>query len=116
MKSINKLILSVAMFASPIFAIAEVIEVASFTLNNDVTYQEFSVIDKRVEIEHVSKQPGFISRKKAKGENGEWLVLVHWQSLKDADASMNSFMQSKAANTFMSKIDTSSMIMKRYTK
>ncbi|GHB77448.1 hypothetical protein GCM10008107_28740 [Psychrosphaera saromensis] len=116
MKSINKLILSLAMLTSPIFAFAEVIEVASFNLNKDVTYQEFSVIDKTVEKEHVSKQPGFISRETAKGEKGEWLVVVHWETLKDADASMNSFMQAKAASTFMSKIDTSSMIMKRYTK
>lgn len=116
MKSINKLILTVAMLTTPIFTFAEVIEIASFNLNKDVTYQEFSVIDKSIEKEHVSKQPGFISKETAKGEKGEWLVVVHWKTLKDADASMNSFMQVKAANTFMSKIDTSAMVMKRYTK
>ncbi|WP_158966727.1 antibiotic biosynthesis monooxygenase [Paraglaciecola sp. L3A3] len=116
MKLMNKLVLSIALLTTPIFAFAEVIEIASFTLNKGVTFQEFAAIDKTVEKEHVKLQPGFISRETAKGENGEWLVVVHWETLKDADASMNSFMQAKAANTFMSKINTSTMNMKRYTK
>jgi hypothetical protein len=31
---------------------------------------------------------GFISRKSAAGDNGEWLVVVHWRSVADAEASM----------------------------
>jgi hypothetical protein len=43
-------------------------------------------------------------------------VVVHWDSLKAADASMKSFMKAKAAGEFMSKIDTTTMSMKRYSK
>ena len=95
---------------------AEVIEVATFTLNNGVSYEEFVPLDKAVEVEHVSKQPGFISRESAKGENGEWLVIVHWESTEDAQASMDSFMTADAAKGFMAKVDASTMIMKRYEK
>ncbi|AWB56908.1 hypothetical protein [Colwellia sp. Arc7-D] len=116
MKTLNKFVLSLALTLVPVITFAEVIEIATFTLNKGVSNQEFSTIDKAVETEHVMKQPGFISRETAKKENGEWLVIVHWNSLKAADASMNSFMQVKAASEFMSKIDTSTMAMNRYTK
>jgi len=93
-----------------------VIEIATFKLKEGVSYQQFAPLDKAVETEHVAKQPGFISRETAKGKNGEWLVIVHWNSEKDAEASMNSFMKVKAAENFMSNIDASTMSMKHYTK
>jgi len=40
-----------------------------------------------VEREHVARQAGFVSRESAHGEAGEWLVIVHWRSVKDAEAS-----------------------------
>jgi heme-degrading monooxygenase HmoA len=116
MKKLNKYILSTAFIISPVFAFAEVIEIATFNIKEGVSYQEFKPLDKAVEIQHVMKQPGFISRESAKGQNGEWLVVVHWESLKNADASMQSFMKAKAASKFMSHIDASTMSMKRYTK
>jgi heme-degrading monooxygenase HmoA len=117
MKTYKKIVLSLATFAlTSAFAQADVIEIATFTLNKDVSYKTFKPLDKAVEVQHVAKQPGFISRESAQGENGEWLVVVHWDSLKAADASMKSFMKAKAAGEFMSKIDTTTMSMKRYSK
>jgi hypothetical protein len=63
----------------------------------------------------VSKQPGFLSRETALGTDGEWLVVVHWPSVEDADASMASFTSASAAQDFMAKLDTSTMTMQRYS-
>ena len=93
-----------------------VIEVVTFKLKQGVTADEFRPLDKAVELQHVAKQPGFISRESAAGDDGEWLVIVHWQSVKDAEASMASFPSAPATEQFMSKIDAKSMIMKRYVK
>ncbi len=93
-----------------------VIEVVTLSLKDGVSHAEFAPIDKAVEVEHVSKQPGFISRESAAGEGSEWLVIVHWNSAEEADASMSSFMDAPAAAAFMDSIDASSMVMKRYTK
>lgn len=93
-----------------------VIEVATFKLQSGVTPEVFAPIDHLVEIEHVSKQPGFLSRESAAGANGEWLVIVHWRSLRDADASMATFENAPVAAGFMAKIDASTMSMKRYQK
>ncbi len=92
-----------------------VIEVVTFKLKAGVSYAKFAPIDKAVEDQHVSKQPGFLSRQSAAGDGGEWLVIVHWKSAKDGEASMSTFMDAPAAKTFMDHIDASTMVMKRYT-
>ncbi|MGH9949632.1 MAG: antibiotic biosynthesis monooxygenase family protein [Pyrinomonadaceae bacterium] len=91
-----------------------VIEIATFKLKPGVTADEFRPLDNAVEVQYVVKQPGFISRESAAGDNGEWLVVVHWRSVEDAEASMASFSSAAAAEQFMSKIDASTMSMKRY--
>ena len=93
-----------------------VIEVVTFKLKAGVSAAEFASVDKDVERQHVAKQPGFVSRESAAGENGEWLVIVHWRSAKDAEASMVTFERAPAAEHFMSKIEASTMSMKRYQK
>ncbi|WP_028109049.1 antibiotic biosynthesis monooxygenase family protein [Ferrimonas futtsuensis] len=115
MKYLKKIVYSLALIL-PAFSHAEVIEVVTFKLKPGISYQDFAPIDKAVEIEHVSKQPGFISRESAVGTDREWLVLVRWESEQDADASMNSFMQAKAASDFVNHIDETTMMMKRYSK
>lgn len=91
-----------------------VIEIVTFKLKQGVSIDEFKLLDKAVELGHVVKQSGFISRESAAGDNGEWLVVVHWQSVADADASMASFPSAKAAEQFMSNLDVNTMSMKRY--
>ncbi|GAC33149.1 hypothetical protein GPLA_2244 [Paraglaciecola polaris LMG 21857] len=117
MKKLSKMIFGLSVLAvMPAMTYAEVIEIATFKLKDGVSYQQFAPLDKAVETEHVVKQPGFISREAAKGQNGEWLVVVHWESEEAAEASMKSFMNVKAAGDFMSHIDASTMNMKNYTK
>jgi hypothetical protein len=111
------LFVAAACMALPQLAVAsDVVEVVTLKLKNGVSYADFGPIDKAVETQHVSKQPGFISRESAAGENGEWLVIVHWRSAKDADASMASFASAPAAQDFMAKIDASSLAMKRFSQ
>lgn len=56
-----------------------VIEVVTLRLKPSVTPAQFAPIDKAVEEQHVSKQPGFLSRESAPGAGGRWLVIVHWR-------------------------------------
>ena len=92
-----------------------VIEIVTLKLKDGVTYADFAPIDNAVKIEHVSKQPGYVSRESASGQDGEWLVIVHWSSEEEADASMASFSAAPAAGKFMDMIDASTMTMKRYS-
>ncbi|HCI9590167.1 TPA: hypothetical protein NQF56_001004 [Klebsiella variicola] len=94
--------------------IKPVIEIVTLKLKPGVSAEKFKKIGKKIEEQHVSRQPGFIYRESAAGPNHDWLVIVHWRSVKDADASMKSFPSASAAQKFMDSIDASSMKMTRY--
>ena len=93
-----------------------VVEIVTQKLKPGVSFSDFAKIDKAVETEHVSRQPGFISRESFAGDDQEWLVIVHWSSVQKADASMASFMDAPAAAEFMKNVDATTMVMKRYSK
>ncbi len=90
-----------------------VIEIVTMKLADGVSAQAFEPVDKAIEDEYVSKQPGFISRQAAFAD-GKWAVVVNWESAETAQASMDSFASAPAAEKFMSMIDASSMSMTRY--
>ncbi|WP_299852598.1 hypothetical protein [uncultured Roseovarius sp.] len=90
-----------------------VIEIVTMDLAAGVTAQDFEPVDKAIEDEHVSKQPGFISRQAAFAD-GKWAVVVNWSSAEAAQASMDSFASAPAAKEFMHMIDASTMSMTRY--
>ncbi|WP_349665558.1 hypothetical protein [Echinimonas agarilytica] len=92
----------------------DVVEVASFILKDGIDPTEFAKLDKTVEDTHVSQQPGFISRASELVDGNRWRVIVHWESLEDAEASMASFMKAPAAKAFMDGADVSTMKMQRY--
>lgn len=91
-----------------------VIEVATFKLADGVSPSQFAPLDEAVERNHVSKQPGFVSRETGYTDQGEWLVVVHWESNDAAEGSMASFANAPAAADFMANLDASTMSMTRY--
>ncbi|MGI9505834.1 MAG: antibiotic biosynthesis monooxygenase family protein, partial [Geminicoccaceae bacterium] len=90
-----------------------VIEIVTMNLAEGAKAGAFEPVDKAIEDEHVSKQPGFISRQAAFSD-GKWAVVVNWESAEAAQASMDSFASAPAAEKFMSMIDVSTMSMTRY--
>lgn len=90
-----------------------VVEIVTMNLKDDVSAGAFAIVDKTVEDQHVSKQPGFVSRETAVSRR-KWLVVVHWKSAAAAQASMDTFANASAASQFMSMIDASTMTMTRY--
>jgi hypothetical protein len=102
--------------AQPAAPARTVIEIVTFRLAPGTSVAEFKVLDRAVEVDHVAKQPGFVSRESAAGDDGQWLVIVHWKSVRDAEASMASFASAPAAQRFMAKIDAPTMTMKRYVR
>lgn len=90
-----------------------VIEIVTMSLASGVTPEDFEPVDRAVEVEHVSLQPGFISRQAA-FRDGTWAVVVHWESAAAAQASMDSFAAAPSTEKFMGMIDVSTMSMIRY--
>jgi hypothetical protein len=92
---------------------ATVVEIATLDFAEGVTAETFAPVDARVEAEHVSQQPGFVSRETGATETG-WVAIVHWETAEAAQASMDSFADAPAAADFMGMMDAETMRMTRY--
>lgn len=68
---------------------------------------EFLAVDKEMEKKFVAKQKGFKSREVAVSKEGDVFVIVHWASLKDAEAAGAAFMTDPTAKIRSDKGDVS---------
>jgi hypothetical protein len=93
---------------------SSVIEVVTLKLKPGVTAAQFASADRKVQTEYMASRSGFLSRESAPGADQAWLVIVHWRSVPDADASMKSFSTAPTAAEFMSMVVPDSMVMTRY--
>ncbi|MFK7985946.1 MAG: hypothetical protein AB8I08_07930 [Sandaracinaceae bacterium] len=91
-----------------------VIEVTTFRQNEAMSPDAFSAADAEIEASYTSQQPGFLGRISARSEEGEWAVVVYWETTADADASMQRFMQDASVADYAAAIDPESMQMSRY--
>lgn len=92
-----------------------VLEVTTFKTKSIANSLTFNKLDAVVESNFTIKQPGFIKRQSGINQNGEYVVLVYWETLEDAQASMEKFMSDPSVADYASMIEGSSMKMSRYT-
>lgn len=92
-----------------------VLEVTTFRLNTTASQHTFNALDAEVESKFTSKQPGFIKRQSAVDENGNYVVIVYWNTTADAEASMSKFMADPAVADYAGMIDGATMSMNRYS-
>jgi hypothetical protein len=90
------------------------VEVIHFRPLPDADEAEFMREDERVGKEYTPPQPGFISRESAKNDNGDWVVIVHWDNAQNAEASMELFPNHPVAKRFIELMDASTFSMIRY--
>ena len=91
-----------------------IVEVARFKLKEGADENTFLAAEKALAAGQIRQQPGFISREAAKGENGEWVIILHWESLAEAEAWSPKFMQDPNGQAFAAQLDFSSMKQDRY--
>ncbi len=91
-----------------------VIEIAKVRLANGATHEQFIEQNRVIEADYIVNQSGFLSRELASGEAGAYIVVVHWATTEDADASMAAFGADPAAQGFMALVDPATMSMERY--
>lgn len=91
-----------------------IMEVTTFSIKPDVIPMTFAKRDAAVEGNFTSKQPGFIRRQSGVDDEGNYVVIVYWESLADADASMGKFMSDASVADYAEMIDAPTMKMSRY--
>lgn len=91
-----------------------ILELTTFNINSTVNPMTFAIRDAKVESDFTSKQAGFIKRQSAVDDKGNYIVAVYWDSVANADASMNKFMADASVADYASMIDGPTMKMSRY--
>lgn len=86
----------------------------TFKLVEGVAESEFVDASERVQIEFSHFQPGFVRRTVARGEDGEWLVLVLWGSEEEVDAALLASRADAATQAMSALIDPSTIETKRF--
>lgn len=91
-----------------------VIVVWTFKLAEGVTEDDFLEASERVQTEFSYLRPGLVRRTVARGERGEWLVLVFWGSEEEAAAGLLASRDDPATRTMSALIDPSTIDVKRF--
>lgn len=92
-----------------------VIETIKFKLSPGATPEAFTAANGRVEADYLPLQPGYNpgTRVTTISEAGEWSIALRWDSARDADASMASFMDAPQTQDFLALTDASTMTLSR---
>ncbi len=92
-----------------------IMEVTTFNINSTIDPKIFAQRDAKVESDFTSKQEGFIKRQSAVDEKGNYVVIVYWNSIANADASMSKFMNDASVADYAQMLDGPTLKMSRYT-
>lgn len=92
-----------------------VVEVTTFNLNSDADPNVFEVRDTEIEEDFASQQPGFLKRMSGLDANGKYVVMVFWETLADADASIAAFGADPTVADYFAMIDGNTFSAERFT-
>lgn len=92
-----------------------VVEVTTFKLNAGVDSSAFQIRDAEIEQDFASQQPGFLKRTSGFDATGKYVVMVFWESLEDADASIAAFGNDPTVGDYFGMIDGSTFTAERFT-
>ncbi len=81
---------------------AGVAEVITVNLQDGADVEGWIAANDAMREDHIIKQPGYLGRTLGVTEDGEWIIVVHWESAADAEASIAKFMEAPGIETFMS--------------
>ena len=77
-----------------------VIELAPFRLRDGVTDVELLEAAAAIQRDFLDRQPGFLRRELARGEDGTWTDVVHWSDAGAAHAAMHAAANSPACHRY----------------
>lgn len=86
-------------------------EAITVRLQDGADADGFVAANKALEESYISLQPGFVAREVAVSEDGEWLIVIHWETAEDSAASIAKFESAPGVGEFMSFLDTETMVI-----
>jgi hypothetical protein len=91
-----------------------IIEVVRFKTKAGVSEDALLAASRIGTREFFAKQPGFLNREMARSREGEWVDIVHWQSMQAAEDDERIFFGNKITQEFMQMIDLTTVRVERW--
>ncbi len=88
-----------------------IVELAQFKTKSGVSDAEVLAASQDANDGFLAKQKGYISRELLKSGDGEWIDIVRWETMEDAQKAMQDFMGNPSTKRFGETIDPSSIKM-----
>lgn len=92
-----------------------IVEIVRLRPAKDVTDAEFLTATDRFEREYMKDREGFKKRTLLRSDEGEWTVLVEWETAEAAQSSMDAFSNDPASAPFYAVLDPTLFEMTRFT-
>ncbi|HVR32447.1 MAG TPA: hypothetical protein VMS74_07025 [Acidimicrobiia bacterium] len=95
---------------------AQIIEIVRFRLKPDTARETFVAKNKDIEQSLLMKMPGIISRETGIADDGEVVVVLHWERPEEAQNSMDRFVANPATKDFTALLEMDTFTMTRFVK
>lgn len=89
------------------------VETIRFHLRDGVADADFIPLNEKVD-QYMATRPGFQSRETLHGDDGEWLIVVHWSSPEEAEPTISGFFSAPETQEFIAAVDPSTTSHGRY--
>ncbi len=91
------------------------LEIGKFRIQAGASTAALLEAERAIRNGRIQQQPGFLGRELGHSGNGEWLILIRWESQAAGEAWSPIFMQDPSAQALMRVIDMSTMHQEHYT-
>lgn len=90
------------------------LEIVTFKIKDGVKLPDFLRAAAELEEGFAKKQKGFLSRTFARGEGNDWVDVIRWQTMADAEAASKAAMESPVCAPMFGMIDEPSVKMMHF--
>ena len=90
------------------------LEIVTFKIKDGVMLPDFLKAAAELEEGFAKKQEGFLCRTFGRGEGNDWVDVIRWQTMADAEAASKAAMQSAACAPMFGMIDEPSVKMMHF--
>lgn len=88
-----------------------IVEIAQFKLAAGVSEKDFLMEADAVQKNFLQKQKGYIDRELLRGDDGQWVDILHWTSMAEATRAAEMMMKDPSTLGFLQSIDPASVKM-----
>jgi hypothetical protein len=90
------------------------LEIVTFKIKDGIKIPDFLKASAELEEGFARKQQGFLSRTFAQAEGNEWVDVIRWNTMADAEAASKAAMESPACAPMFGMIDEPSVKMMHF--